>query len=238
MDLYGLRTGEVTTLPIGAGNMPVKVGAVWRDYARQHGAVVISEADYRQRTGDIRANEAAVWLEPGTGAALATQRLRERMRGGRQIEFAEPGEIRAMSLKIFDRSFVVTYLLEAVAIIIGLFGISASFGGQALARAREFGVLRHIGMTRRQIGTMLALEGALLTLLGVITGLALGWVIALILIHVVNPQSFHWTMSLHMPWGLLAIVATILVLTAATTALISGRRAMSPAVVRTVREDW
>jgi len=107
-----------------------------------------------------------------------------------------------------------------------------------LARSREFGMLRHIGMTRRQIGAMLATEGALVSALGLALGLALGWVIGLVLIHVVNRQSFHWSMELHPPWGLLALLAAALLLLATLTALASGRLALSVDVVRAVREDW
>ncbi|MFP4905312.1 FtsX-like permease family protein, partial [Paraburkholderia sp. BR14261] len=131
-----------------------------------------------------------------------------------------------------------TYLLEAVAVIIGLFGVGASFGSQALARTREFGMLRHIGVTRRQIGLMLAMEGALVALLGVLAGLTLGLSLAMVLVHVVNPQSFHWTMSVHMPWGLLAALASAVVVAAALTALLSSRAAMSVDAVRAVRDDW
>ena len=115
-----------------------------------------------------------------------------------------------MSLKIFDRSFAVTYLLEAIAIAIGLSGVAATFSAQTLARAREFGMLRHVGVTRGQILRILALEGGSLTALGVACGFALGLLISLILVFVVNPQSFHWTMQLHLPWGLLASVAALL----------------------------
>jgi putative ABC transport system permease protein len=238
VDLYDFATGRRVHMPLAGQSVEVLVAGVWRDYARQHGALVMRQEDYRRVTGDTRANEAALWLEGGTGPAQAAARLRGSIDGGERVEFAEPGEIRAVSLKIFDRSFAVTYLLEAVAIVIGLFGIAASFGGQALARSREFGMLRHIGVTRRQIGAMLAIEGALLAALGVAAGLLLGWVVALILIHVVNPQSFHWTMGVHMPWGLLATVAAALVAAAALTALASGRWAMSAQAVRAVREDW
>ncbi len=85
---------------------------------------------------------------------------------------------------------------------------------------------------------MLALEGAWLGLLGVAAGLVLGLGIALILIYVINPQSFHWTMSLHMPWVLLAVVAPTLVASASLAALASARQAMSAGAVRAVREDW
>ena len=64
-----------------------------------------------------------------------------------------------LSLQVFDRTFAVTYALELAAVVIGLVGLSSSFGALVLARRREFGVLRHLGMTRRQIGAMLATEG-------------------------------------------------------------------------------
>jgi putative ABC transport system permease protein len=74
--------------------------------------------------------------------------------------------------------------------------------------------------------------------LGVIGGLILGSLVSLILIHVVNRQSFHWTMDLHVPWGALGGLTALLIGAAAATAAISGRLAMGADVVRAVREDW
>jgi putative ABC transport system permease protein len=118
-----------------------------------------------------------------------------------------PGEIRSLSLQAFDRTFAVTYALELAAVGIGLVGLSSSFGALVLARRREFGVLRHLGMTRRQIGAMLATEGLAVSCIGLAVGLALGFAISLILIHVVNRQSFHWGMELSLPWTALAGLA-------------------------------
>jgi putative ABC transport system permease protein len=150
----------------------------------------------------------------------------------------ETREIKAGSLAIFDRTFAVTYALEMAAVAIGLFGVSASFSAQAVARRREFGMLRHIGLTRDQIAAMLASEGLIVGALGAIAGLALGWLLSLILIHVINRQSFHWSMDMHIPWTALALLATVLVVAAAATAVLSGRRAMGVEVTRAVREDW
>ena len=99
-------------------------------------------------------------------------------------------------------------------------------------------MLRHIGMMRRQIFHMLAVEGGLLTVLGVTLGFVVGWSISLILVFIVNPQSFHWTMQLHLPWGWLAFVAVAMVALAALTALIAGRHAVSGKMIRAVKEDW
>ena len=128
--------------------------------------------------------------------------------------------------------------MRGAAIVIGLFGVSVSFSAQALARRREFGVLRHLGMMRREIAAMLGCEGALVATLGTLFGLATGWLVGLILIHVVNRQSFHWSMELHMPWSWLAGLAAVVIAAAAVTAVWSGRAAMSGDVVRAVREDW
>jgi putative ABC transport system permease protein len=237
VDLYGYRTGEHVRLPLAGRAQDFVVAGVWRDYARQSGAIQMQLADYRALTGDTDVNDAALWLRPGVTPEQIVAALR-RLPFGAALEFSVPNEIRARSLKIFDRSFAVTYLLELVAIVIGLFGVAATFSAQTLARAKEFGMLRHIGVTRRQILAMLALEGSLLTSLGIAVGFLLGGAISLILVFVVNPQSFHWTMQLHVPWRMVGTVAAILLGAAALTALAAGRFAVSGDAVRAVREDW
>jgi putative ABC transport system permease protein len=151
---------------------------------------------------------------------------------------ADSGEIRAVSLRIFDRSFAVTYAMEAVAVLVGLFGLSSSLGAVVLSRRREFGMLRHLGLTRRQIAGMLAAEGGLLAALGAAAGLACGGAISLVLVYVVNRQSFNWSIELHLPLFLLCSLTTVLIVLAVVTAILSGREAMGIGPVRAVREDW
>jgi putative ABC transport system permease protein len=189
-------------------------------------------------TGDRNATTAAIWLRPGTDAAAFTGKLRAAIARSGDYDVAIPGEIRKRSLALFDRTFAVTYLLEAVAVLIGLFGISASTSSQVLARRGEFGMLRHLGVTRREIARMLAFEGAALGTIGVAAGLVVGALVSMILIFVVNRQSFHWTMDVHVPWLLLAVLSFVLIAAAAATAAFSGRRAMGDDVVRAVKEDW
>ena len=236
-DLYGVRTGQRLALPLGGRKQDFFVAGVWRDYANQSGSVVVRLADYRRLTGDATVTDAALWAAKGVSTDTLAARLRA-LPFGATLQLASPGEIRAASLRIFDRSFAVTYLLEAIAIAIGLSGVAATFSAQTLARAREFGMLRHVGVSRGQVLRILALEGGSLTVLGVATGFALGLLISLILVYVVNPQSFHWTMQLHLPWPLLGSVAAVLVGASVATALVSGRYALSGGPVRAVREDW
>ena len=87
---------------------------------------------------------------------------------GDAVEISSAGQIRAASLRIFDRSFAVTYWLQGVAIAIGLFGIAASFSAQVLARRKEFGLLAHLGFTRAQVLAIVAGEGAAWTAIGAV----------------------------------------------------------------------
>jgi putative ABC transport system permease protein len=237
VDIYGAGVGGEILLPIGGEPRRFVVAGVWRDYARQFGAVIVDVADYEHFAGAAPRTEAALWLAPGANAAAVTAELQPRLQT-RSAEFAAAGEIRAISLRIFDRSFAVTYVLEIAAIVIGLTGIAATFSAQAIVRMREFGMLRHLGVTRGQILALLAIEGLLVTLLAIVIGLAVGLAIAWILVDFVNPQSFHWSMDFRVPVLLICGLVAALLAAAALTALVAGRRAVATDAVLAVRADW
>jgi putative ABC transport system permease protein len=218
------------------------VAGVWRDYARQFGAIAMDQRDFQRLTGDLRVNDLGLWLDAKASSADVEQAVRreaDRQSGaGALIEFASTREIRATSLRIFDRSFAVTYWLQGVAIGIGLFGVAASFSAQVLARRKEFGLLAHLGLTRRQILLVVAGEGAAWTLIGSIAGLALGLAVSIVLVHVVNPQSFHWTMDLIIPWLRLLGLCAAVIAAGTATAWLAGRAAAGKDAVLAVKEDW
>jgi putative ABC transport system permease protein len=289
VDLHGARPGS-TFSALSEAFRPVAqvktaqaatffVAGVWRDYARQFGAIAMSTADFEQLTGDHRVNDIALWLQEGTSPEVVEQALRtlanhpeaweakrfaqvkeepaqragdteqnalppklssptQAGNAGQLLEFASAQSIRAISLRIFDRSFAVTYWLQAVAIGIGLFGVAASFSAQVLARRKEYGLLVHLGLTRTQVLRVVALEGAAWTTLGAAAGLALGMAVAVVLVKVVNPQSFHWTMDLNLPTARLLALGAAVVLAGTLTAWLSARAAAGRDAVLAVKEDW
>ncbi|MDI3383739.1 FtsX-like permease family protein [Xenophilus aerolatus] len=251
--LYGLRPGQgwpELAKAFGAAAPASStqaasffIAGVWRDYVRQFGAVTMDSADFVRLTGDRHVSDIALWLAPGAREADVQQAARgvaaEAFGGDADaIEFSSVAQIRANSLRIFDRSFAVTYWLQAVAIAIGLFGVAASFSAQVLARRKEFGLLAHLGLTRRQVLAVVAGEGAAWTAIGAVAGLALGLAVSVVLVKVVNPQSFHWSMDLLVPWGRLALLCGAVVTAGTVTAWLAGRAAASREAVLAVKEDW
>lgn len=237
VDLYGYTLGKQVSLPLAETSQKFVVAGVWRDYGRLFGAIQMQLTDYRQLTGDLSVSDVGLWLQKNVSADEAMTALRA-LSFGESLEIMETSRMRAVVLRQFDRSFAVTYLLELAAIGIGLLGVAASFSAQALTRVREFGMLRHLGFSKRQIRQMLTLEGGLLGGFGVVAGFLLGVALSLILIFIINPQSFHWSMQLYMPWAWLGIMATAVLVAATWTASVASRRAASKDVIRAVREDW
>jgi len=250
--LQHLKKGDVITLPLpapsggasasaSAPRIQAVVRGIWRDYARQQGALLMSRADWLRLTGDGRVSDLVLWLDDkthGTGAADVIAALKQAAPADAALEVSTPGQIRAVSLRIFDRSFAVTRWLQGVALAIGLAGIAASFSAQVLARRREFGTLQHLGFTRRQVLALVAVEGALWSAVGAVLGIALGLAVSVVLVKVVNPQSFHWTMQMSVPLADLSWLGLGVIAAGAFTAWGSGHAAAGRDVVRAVKEDW
>jgi len=237
-DLYGLELGGTVTLPLAERSRDFRIVGVWRDYARTFGAVVITLPAYAAASGDRGASEASVWLDGTVPPAAVEAALRDRFAPGDAPEIVTSTDVRERSLQIFDRAFAITYALEAIAVIIGLTGVSFAASSTALARRSEFGMLRHIGMLRSQVIGMLASEGFLMSAFGVLYGLTLGALLSLVLVYVINRQSFNWSIDLAVPRWQLGLLSITLIAAAALTAVWSGRAATSQDAVRAVREDW
>ena len=237
-DLLALAPGKIFTFVLEGKDTRAFVRGVWRDYEHQDGAIMVAREAYTTLSGDRYFNSASLWLSATAREEEVRTAVRLVLPPNAAYDLRAPGELRRLSLQAFDRTFAVTYALEAIAVIIGLCGIAAGTSAQVLARRREFGVLRHLGFERRQIAATLAIEGIVLGALGVLIGLATGVLVGLILIYIVNRQSFHWSMELSLPGVLLTVLSLLLVISSASIAVLSGRRAMSGDVVAAVKEDW
>ena len=237
-DLYGWATGATVRLPIAGVERRVFVAGTFRDYGRSTGVVVIPRSRFVAWTGDGAASDASVWLERGRAADAVITALRRRLANGDALEIRATGEVRAISMRNFDRAFAVTHVLEAAAVLIGLVGVALAAAATALARRAEFSMLRHLGLLRRQVVAMLGAEGLLVGALGAAFGLVLGTGLSLVLVYVVNRQSFHWSIDLYLPGWRLGALCAALIGAACLASVAGAQSALDVAVLRAVREDW
>ena len=154
-EIYRIGPGQSLRLPLLGGDVEVFVGGVWRDYARQFGALVISRDDYQRLGGDFRPSDLALWPRPGEEAAAGEWLAAHA--AAYALEVAESAGIRRLSLTIFDKSFAVTYALEA-AMVIGVFGLAVTLTASVWLRARELATPAALGFDQRMLRHALMLE--------------------------------------------------------------------------------
>ena len=241
-DLYGWKPGQVHVLPsTTSAKQPISVwvGGVFRDYGRQHGAIVIDIANYQALTQDQRRTDIALWLKSGSNPSVMLETLRSQFPQFKDMEFRSSANLRALSLTIFDRSFALTYALEVAALLVALFSVAAGFAGQALLRQKEFALMEHLGQSAQERTEWLTYESGLLLGLAAIWGTVLGLIMSQLLIHRVNPQSFGWTMETSIPIIALTVLALSLVLLGIAAAVWTANRNLNPKRLSlALREDW
>ncbi len=240
-DAMRLAPGDRLMLQVDGRQWPAAVKAVWRDYSRQSAALLVSRDDWRRATGDAVFTELALWLQPGTDPLTVQAALRAIGPSPASLEMASAGELRRFSLALFDRSFAITYWLQAVGLGLGLFGVAASLSAQLLARRREFGLLLHLGLTRGMLQRLVLGESLLQAVAGALMGLAVGLAISAVLVFRLNPQSFHWSMDWQVPTLRVAGLVLASLLATGITAAWAGARALRARqgeALRAVREDW
>jgi putative ABC transport system permease protein len=241
-DLYGWKPAEIHALPVKGRTgeyIPVWVAGVFRDYGRQHGSVMMDIASYQALTQDTRRTDIALWLTSDTSPSVVLERLRTQFHQFKALEFRSSTDLRALSLRIFDRSFAMTYALEVAALLVALFTVAAGFAGQALLRQKEFALVQQLGQSSAQLTQWITYESGLLLALAACWGTVLGLLMSQILIHRVNPQSFHWTMETSMPVVAIVVLILFTVMLGMLAAVWAAKRNLnSERLALSLREDW
>lgn len=241
-DLYGWKPGEIHRLPVAGvvgGGLSVWVAGVFRDYGRQHGSVVMDIETYQRLTGDLRRTDIALWLTPQARSTEMLERLRTQFPSFKGLEFRSSADLRALSLTIFDRSFALTYALEIAALLVAIFSVAAGFAGQALLRQKEFALMQHLGQSSPQLTSWITYESGMLLTLAACWGTVLGVLMSQVLIHRVNPQSFHWTMQTSMPVVAVSVLMLGIILLGIVAAVWAAKRNLNAErLALSLREDW
>ena len=236
-----LHTGRTVALTTPKGPRVVMVGGIFYDYATDGGKMVMERGFYRRLWDDDRVTVYAIYLAPNADGELVRQAVIRGLTSGQQgmtpPTIIRNHELREEILDIFDRTFVLTYVLEAIAVFVAVLGIVNTLVTAVLERRRELATLQAIGASTEQVERLVLWEavylGTIGAILGVVGGLALAW----ILIAVINKQSFGWTIKMSIPPGVL-VQAVLLAIGAAWIAgYFPARWAARQPVVEGLREE-
>jgi putative ABC transport system permease protein len=200
---FGLHRGDRIAVPLGGRNVVFTIAGIFYDYAGGQGRMLMDRSTLLRYLPDQPVSSIAIYLAPGADATAVERQIQLRA-APYGISIARNADLRRLSMTIFDRTFAVTWALEAVAILVAVLGAANSLLALVLDRRRSLGLLRYLGASTGQIRGLILTEAAFLGAFAALAGLALGLVLSLLLIYVVDRQSFGWTIQFHPPAGLLA----------------------------------
>ena len=207
----GCGVGDTIQLPTDHGTVPFRIAAVYYDYSNDRGVVMMDRATFERHFDDRSINGITVYLQPGVEPDEARSRLLATIGDRHQVFINTNRMLRAEVLRIFDSTFAITYALEIIAILVAMLGVSGTLLTLVLERERELTILRLVGTGRTQIRRMVVGEALVIGAVSQGIGLVVGLVLSLLLIYVINVQSFGWTIQFHLPIAF-AVQSTLLIL--------------------------
>jgi putative ABC transport system permease protein len=233
---HHLHPGDRIRLPLGGQQPQFRIAGVFYDYSSERGLIAMNRPTLLKYLPDPAVSSVAVYLKPGANSQ-AVRRAIDQVISGRGIVVVPHAAIRRAGMATFDRTFRITWALEAVAIAVAIMGIASALLAMVLDRRRQFGLLRFLGCSLPQVRRLILAEAAFLGLVANAVGLVLGVALSLVLIYVVNKQSFGWTIQFHWPVALLFSALTAVYAATIAAALYPARTAMRLNPIDVVHEE-
>lgn len=229
-----IHQGDTLSLGTPKGPYSVTVQGIYYNYASDLGYIVIPRSVYRTLFADRTISNCAIYLQKGADPQVVREQI-ERVLPSALLSVRTTGELRKEAVKIFDRTFSITYALHTIAIIISMLAVTNSLYAITLESRREFGVLRYMGTHAGQIRRIVLAEAGILGITGNIGGVILGFALSLLLIFVINRQSFGWTIQFSMPYDFILQASTLVLAASMLAGVLPAKmaaRTLSPSVVR------
>lgn len=208
---FSKSVGDSARFNTSIGPVSLTIIGVFADYGNEGGSIGIDSKRYIEITGERAPVGLALHLEDPSNADATIRRITERYPG---LKVMSNRWLREESLRIFNHVFSITYALEILGLIIAVAGLGSMLASLLLERRNEIGAMIRLGLSPRQLSKTILCEGLALSALGTFNGLVLGSLLGLVLVFIINRQSFGWTLQLDIPW-LPLMALTLLTMTGA-----------------------
>jgi len=233
---HHVKPGMSITLPLGQQKVTFRILGVFYDYGDEAGLILVNWNTLLRYLPNPAPSNLAVYLAPGANLQQTRVAIQKAI-GNSDVLLFSNREIRRQGIRVFDQTFAITYALQVISILVAVGGIAGSLVSIVIDRRREFGVLRFLGATGRQIRGLILVEAGLIGILASALGLALGIVLSLVLVFVINKQSFGWTIQFHWPVAVLLSSMAIVYVATVLAGLYPARLAVLTNPIEVIHEE-
>lgn len=235
-DRLGLGEGDRLELPTPNGLKSLVIAGVFYDYRTEGGMVIMDRSTYQKYWPEERRyTSVGVYLKAGSNLEEIRSLIRTRLKSSQEVFITSNRELRQEILRIFDQTFSITYALQVIAIVVAIFGIVNTLILLVMERERDIGVLKAVGATNRQVQRMTLLEAGLMGLISFVLGAVNGILLSLLLIFVINKQSFGWTIQFTVPGTMFGKTLILVLVCALIAGIFPARAAASKNVSEVMR---
>ncbi len=196
-----LSLGDELTLQTDVGPAPSRIVGIYYDYASSTGTVLMDLEAYRSRWSDQGVTAAALILEKGVSVDVVTESIAAAVAPIQLLRVRANRQLRADAFAVFDQAFAITRALVVLATAVAALGVLSALLALQLERRREFGILRAVGLTRRQAAAQVLLQTCLMGSAAAVIAVPTGTLLAVLLIRVINFRAFGWTLQMHIEAG-------------------------------------
>jgi putative ABC transport system permease protein len=235
------RIGDFLEMPAAGGAARLRIAAIYYDYSSNQGTILMDNSAFQRHVARSQAvppaQSLSIYLRPGASVSEVRRRLVDQLGPDEQVYCVTSSEVRREAMRIFDSTFAITYALLAVAILVAGLGVSSTLITLIYQRQRDVGLLALVGATGRQVRRIILMEAVMVGGASQLLGVATGLVLAMVLIYVINVQSFAWTIQVHLPVAFLVQSTVFILVGSALFGLYPAVRAARVDPLQSVREE-
>ena len=228
-----LHVGDTIPMTFArTGTQRLKVGGIYKrnDLANYF----VSDAFYRENFASVLDFAMFVKLKPGVSDAAFRGSIAGLLRTYPNVRADDRAEFKKTQHDMVNQLLLLINALLALAVIIAISGIINTLVLSIFERTRELGLLRAVGMSRRQVRRMVRWESVIIAVFGAVLGLVLGVIFGTLLVHTLGDQGIN---VVRIPFGSLILFLVFAVFAGIVAAVLPARRAARLDVLTAIAQE-
>jgi putative ABC transport system permease protein len=193
-----LAPGGSLSLITAQGARAFRVAGVYREYGNDRGEALIDLREYQHWWRDDGVAGLGLFVAPGVSDSQLIDAVRAAAGGRQALLIRSNAAIRELSMRIFERTFVITRVLYWLAAGVAAVGLLSALLAWELERGRELALLRTLGLTPRATAALVLAQTVFMGLVALLAAIPAGLLTALTLTEVINRRAFGWRIDLHL----------------------------------------
>lgn len=191
-----LYLGDWIEFQTPKGAQSFQIAGIFYDYASSEGSVLMWQDVYFQWWEDDAVTAIGLRLKDGINPDVAARQIQENLQTNQNLLVRANASLREDVMEVFDRTFAITAALRILATLVAVIGILSTLSLIQIEKQRETGILKALGVTGKELWRLVMLETGLMGLIAGLLAAPTGFILAIILIEVINLRSFGWTILL------------------------------------------